>query len=118
MSREIINPDFTTVYVPEMGGINMVQCNKSGEVRKFIRTGTHYVIELPDTQTILNVECSGTGINAADMKIVSAFINSKRSLDDEDYVFSYQYEHFDAIHYTSFNYREKCKVYISVNDLF
>ena len=118
MSQEIVNPDFTTVYVPAMGGTNMVQCNKSREVCKFIRTGKHYVIELPDTQTILNVQCTGTGINAADMKIVSVFVNSKRNLDDEDYVFSYQYEHFDAIHYTSFGYREKCKVYISVDDLF
>jgi hypothetical protein len=118
MSQEIVNPNFTTVYVPAMGRTNMVQCNKSGEVRKFIRTGKKYVIELPDTQTILNVECTGTGINASDMKIVSAFINGKKNLDDEDYVFSYQYDHFDSIHYTSFGYREKCKVYISVDDLF
>jgi hypothetical protein len=118
MSQEIINPDFAMVYVPDACGKNMVKCNKSGEVRKFIQTGKRYVIELPDTKTILNVVCTGTGINAADMRIKLAFVNAKRDLDDEEYTFSYQYEHFDSVHYTSFGYREKCIVYISIDDLF
>ena len=116
--RGIINPNFIELSVLYMDGINMIHCNKSSDVYKFINTGKKYVIELPDTKTILNVECTGTGICAADMKIKSLFINSKKSYDKEEYTFSYQYNNFDSIHYTSFDYREKCIVYISIGDLF
>ena len=116
--QEIINPDFTEVFVPAMAGINMVRCNKSTDVYKFIKTGKRYVIELPDTQTILNVECTYSAVRAADMKIRSVFINDKRNPDDEGYIFSYKYEHFDSINYSSFDYREKCIVYVSIDDLF
>jgi hypothetical protein len=116
--QEIINPDFTMVYVPETAGTNMVRCNKAGNVHNFIKTGKKYVIELPDTKTILNVQCTYAAIRAADMRIITAFINGKRDHDSEDCTISYQYEHFDSIHYTSFAYREKCNVYISVDDLF
>jgi hypothetical protein len=116
--QEIINADFTMAYVPETDGINMVKCNKMEDVYNFIKTGKKYVIELPDTKTILNVQCTYAAIKAADMKIITAFINGKRDHDSEDCTISYRYEHFDSIHYTSFSYREKCNVYISVNDLF
>lgn len=116
--QEIINPDFSLVCVPIVAGINMVQCNKSRDVVNFIKTGKRYVIELPDTKTILNVQCTYAAIKAADMKIITAFINGKRDHDSEDCTISYRYEHFDSIHYTSFGYREKCIVYISVDDLF
>jgi len=116
--QEIINPDFTEVFVPAMAGINMVRCNKSTDVYKFIKTGKRYVIELPDTKTILNVECTYSAVRAADMKIRSVFINSKRDKDSDGCTISYQYEHFDTINYTSFTYREKCIVYVSMDDLF
>jgi hypothetical protein len=115
---EIINPNFTEVYIPSIAGVNMVRCNKSSDVHKFIKTGKRYVIELPKTKTILNVECTGAAFRAADMKIKSVFVNDKKNPDDEDYTFSYQYENFDSIYYTSFDYREKCIVYISIDDLF
>jgi hypothetical protein len=116
--QQIINPDFTTVYVPAICGTNIVQCNKSKNVYKFIHTGKNYVIELPETRTILNVKCELAALNAADMKIISVFVNGAKNFDCEDYIFSYEYEHFDAIHYTSFGYREKCIVYVSIDDLF
>jgi hypothetical protein len=116
--QEVINPDFVLVHVPIVAGTNMVQCNKSRDVENFIKTGKRYVIELPDTKTILNVQCTYAAIRAADMQIITAFINGKRDQDSEDSSISYQYENFDSIHYTSFGYREKCIVYISVNDLF
>jgi hypothetical protein len=115
---EIINPYFKEVFVPDIAGINMVQCNKSKDVYKFIKTGTRYVIELPDTKRILNVLCTGAAIRAADMRIKSEYIDGKKNPDEEEYTFSYQYENFDSINYTSFAYREKCIVYISLNDLF
>ena len=115
--QEITNPDFNSKSCPLMYGKNMVQCNKSGDVYQFIKTGKTYVIELPDTKTILNVQCTYAAIRAADMKIVSAFVDGKQDHDSEDCTFSYNYEHFDSVHYTSFAYREKCIVYISVEDL-
>ena len=115
---EIINPgEFTKICIPEAMGINMVRCNKGTDVYNFIKTGKRYVIELPDTKKILNVLCTGKGIRAADMRIKSEFTNGKKNPDEEEYTFSYQYEHFDSVHYTSFDYREKCIVYISLNDL-
>jgi len=116
--QEIINPDFTQVFVPAIAGTNMVRCNKSTDVYKFIKAGKRYVIELPDTQTILNVLCTGTGVLAADMRIKSEYINCEKNNDEEEYTFSYQYQHFDSIYYTSFDYREKCIVYISLDELF
>ena len=116
--QQIINSDFTMVSVPAMGGTNLVQCNKSKNVHKFIHTGKNYVIELPDTRTILNVKCELAALNAADMKIRSVFINGEKNFDCDDFIFSYEYENFDAIHYTSFGYREKCIVYVSIDDLF
>jgi hypothetical protein len=116
---EIINPDdFEKVFIPNFAGINMVQCNKNKDVSKFIKVGKKYVIELPSIKTILNVECTYVALAAADMRIKSAFVNNTRSSVDEDYTISYQYEHFDSMHYSSFAYREKCIVYISFNDLF
>jgi hypothetical protein len=115
---EIINPNFQPVYVSTMSGINMIRCNKSCDVYKFINTGKKYVIELPDSKTILNVECTYAAMRAADMKINSVYVNDELKVDDEDYSISYQYEHFDSINYTSFAYREKCIIYISVDDLF
>ena len=115
---DITNPQFDSKTCVLMDGKNMVRCNKSTDVYKFIKTGKRYVIELPDTKRILNVVCTGNGIRAADMRIKSEYIDGKKNPDEEDYTFSYQYDNFDSINYTSFAYREKCIVYISVDDLF
>jgi hypothetical protein len=117
-SPTIINPNYEEWYVPAMAGINMLECNKSSDVYKFIHTGKRYVIELPDSKTILNVECTYAAIRSADMKINSVFINAKKDRENQKTTVSYQYEHFDSIHYSSMDYREKCIVYISMDDLF
>jgi hypothetical protein len=116
--QEITNPDFTSKTCVLMGGKNMVQCNKSSDTYKFIKTGKNYVIELPDTKTILTVKCTYAAIRAADMYIITAYVDGKRDPSSETCTISYQYENFDSIHYTSFSYREKCLVYISIDDLF
>jgi len=117
---KIINPEFLSIQSPDtlFPKKNMIQFNKSSNVSNLIKRGKKYVIELPDTKTILHVECTGAAIYAADMKIYCAYIDGQRDLDSEDYTFSYQYEHFDSVHYTSFNYREKCILYASLQDLF
>jgi hypothetical protein len=115
---EITNPDFISRACDFMDGRNIVQCNKSKDVIKFIKTGKKYVIELPDSKRILNVICSYAAMRAADMTIKSEYIDGKKNPDEEEYTISYQYEHFDSINYDSFAYREKCIVYMSIDDLF
>jgi hypothetical protein len=117
-NQDIINPDFTSKTCVLMDGKNMVQCNKSSDAYKFIKTGKNYVIELSDTKTILTVKCKYAAIRAADMYIVTAYVDGKRDPSSETCIISYQYENFDSIHYNSFSYREKCVVYISIDDLF
>jgi hypothetical protein len=116
-NQQIINPNFNSKEYSFINGKNMIRCNKNSDVYKFIRTGRKYVIEIPDTQTILNVECAYAAILAADMKVISAFVNGNQDHSIEGFAFSYSYENFDSINYTSFAYSEKCIVYISMDDL-
>jgi hypothetical protein len=115
---EIINPNFDTRTSTYMIGQNFVKINVSSNVDKFIKTGKKYVIELPDSNTILNVTCTFAAIRCADMKIKNVFVNGELIPDDDEYTISYRYETFDGIHYTSFAYLEKCNIYASVDDMF
>jgi len=114
---QITNPNLETKSSVLMAGTNLIQCNKCPDVYKHIKTGKNYVIELPATNTILNVTCTFAAIRAADMKINSCTVNGIEDHDSEDCTFSYEYENFDSVHYTSFSYREVCIVYMSVNDM-
>jgi hypothetical protein len=115
---EIINPNFDARSSTYMIGQNFVKINVSSNVDKFIKTGKKYVIELPDTNTILNVTCTFAAIRCADMKIKKVFVNGELIPDDDEYTISYRYETFDGIYYTSFAYLEKCNIYASVDDIF
>jgi hypothetical protein len=95
-----------------------VKCNLSNDVHKFIRPTNQYVFELPDTKEILNVVCKFKGMNAAEMEIQSHIINGTPNADDEKYCFSYNYESYGSIHFESFQHKQKCNVYISIDDLF
>lgn len=114
---QITNPNLETKTSVLMAGANLVRCNNGPNVYKYINTGTNYVIELPATNTILNVTCTFAAIRAADMKINSCTVNGVEDHDSDDCTFSYQYDNFDSVHYTSFSYRETCIVYVSVNDM-
>jgi len=116
--QEITNPDFTSKTSELMDLKNLVQCNKKSNTYKFIKTGKKYVIELPDTKTILNVKCTYAALAAADMYIISAYVDGKRDSSSETCTISYQYSHFESIHYSSFSDRENCNIYISIDDLF
>jgi hypothetical protein len=95
-----------------------VKCNLSDDVYKFIRPTIQYVFELPDTNEILNVVCKFKGINTAEMEIQSHIIDGTPNEDDEKYCFSYNYDSYDSIHFDSFQYKQKCNVYMSIDDLF
>ena len=98
--QEITNPDFTSKTSELMDLKNLVQCNKKSNTYKFIKTGKKYVIELPDTKTILNVKCTYAALAAADMYIISAYVDGKRDSSSETCTISYQYSHFESIHYS------------------
>jgi hypothetical protein len=110
---EIVNPNFNGTSSAIMDGKNLIRCNRSSDVYKYINTGQKYIMVLPDSKTVLNVECTFAAIRAADMKIITAFVDGKEDHDSETCTFSYQYENYDSVHYSSFAYREKCLVYFN-----
>jgi hypothetical protein len=114
----IFNLEFTCTNNEKMHIVNAVKCNYNSNVDKFIRAGTKYTFELPATDEIINVICTGKGINAADMKIQSHFIKGYANPDDEPYTFSYCYNSFDKINFASFSYKQECNIYMSLNDVF
>jgi hypothetical protein len=117
-SLELTNPDFTGKESKCMNGVNYVKCNKSKEVYKFIKNGKKFVIEIPGTNTILNVTCIFASMNSADMKITSAFVNGVEDTESEGFTISYKYDVYDSIFYSSLTYSELCNLYISVDDIF
>jgi hypothetical protein len=114
----IINPNFKSVTSDFMYITNALQCNYSKNVEVFVRTGTKYVFEFPDTNEIVNVVCTGKGIRAADMRIKSHFIDGKINPDEEEYTFSFPYDSYDKINFASFSHKDAVNVYVSLNDLF
>lgn len=114
----VINPNFDSVKNTLMHCENAVKCNKSPNVDRFIRAGIKYVFELTATNEILNVICTGKGFRAADMQIMSHYINGEKNPDEEQYTFSFPYESYDKIHFSSFQYFEPCNIYVSVDDMF
>ena len=113
----IINPEFDSITNNFMHISNAVKCNCSKKVEVFIRSGTKYEFEFPETNEIVNVVCTGKGINASDMRIKSHYINGNANPDQEEYTFSYQYDSYDKINFASFSYKQAVNVYISFNDL-
>ena len=113
----VINPNLDSITNTLMHCANAVKCNKSPNVEMFIRAGIKYVFELTGTNEILNVICTGKGIRAADMRILSHYINEIKNPDEEQYTFSFPYENYDKIHFSSFKYFEPCNIYVSVDDI-
>ena len=113
----IINPHIKSIDNKFMHLTNAVKCNLSENVYMYIRIGVKYVIELPDTNEIINVICTGKGFRASDMKILSHVINGAFNPDEEQYTFSYNYESYNKIYFESFKYKQHCNVYISIDDL-
>lgn len=94
-----------------MNGTTYVRFNYDADVHKHIKTGTNYLVELPDTKTYINVICTFKAIAYCDMKIISKFIDGVQDHDDDDHLFSYMYTDIDKINFTSFAYKEKCFLY-------
>jgi len=89
----------------------MVKCNYGKDVYKHMCTGSKYVIELPNINTVLNVKCTFAAIRAADMYIESAVVNGQRDPSIETCTISYNYDKFDSIYFTSFRSPDACNIY-------
>lgn len=120
---QVYNPSLTQVQIavvtahavaPIAIGENsvMVKCNYGPNVYKHIETGNRYVIEMPHINTVLHVTCSFAACRAADMCIDKAYVNGQRDHSSETCTISYNYDNFDSIYYTSFNYADACNVYM------
>jgi hypothetical protein len=115
---EIINPDVISTFCDATWSNNLVQCNKSDRVSLFIQTGKYYLMKLPEINTTLNLKCTYAAVHAADMEIQTAYVNGELDAASTGCTISYVYKNFDSICYTSFVSREKCKLYICVEDMF
>ena len=114
---QIINPLFETIEDNFTDSTNIICINNSSNVRKFMKVGTKYTIELPQTKTTLNVVCTFIAFRASSMKIMSIMQNDEPVLAFTDCTINYEYAHFDSIHFRSFAYRENCIMYASINDI-
>jgi len=94
-----------------------VLINKSPNVKKYIKHGNDYILELPETKTHLILHCTFAAINACDMVIKSVFKDGKEIIDDEEYTISYNYSNYDTIYYRSFSYKENCLLYGITNEI-
>jgi hypothetical protein len=89
-----------------------IHCNKNKDVGNFIEVGKKYIIELPGTNTVLNVTCKLKSIEAADMRIDSCIVDGEPDIDSEGYSVWYEYEHYGKIKCDSHNYWELCNIYM------
>ena len=89
----------------------LIKINKDHNVDKLLKTGAEYYMYLPETSTLLHLKCRGIAIRAADMQILNMTKGGKRIIEFNGHVFSYQFEHFGAVHFESFDFRETCDLY-------
>lgn len=89
----------------------MFHCNKNNNVEQFIQNNKKYIFHLPETNTLLNVICKNKAIRAADIQIINMMQNGEKITNFDNHYFSYNYENFDKIYFTSYAYYEKCNIY-------
>jgi hypothetical protein len=89
----------------------LVKINRNSNVVYCLRKGEKYYMYLPNTDELMHLECSGVAIRAADMKILKHIKKGNHVSYDINCTFGYQFEHYDAVNFASFKYREKCELY-------
>jgi hypothetical protein len=97
-------------------GETLVHCNKTKDVEKFIKVGKRYIIELPGTNTILNVVCKCSAKNAAEMRIDSCTVDGKPDVDSNGYSVWYEYDSYNKIKCDSHDYWETCNIYMPLDE--
>jgi hypothetical protein len=96
---------------------DLVKINKSNNVENFIFKDNIYVFHLINDNTYVYTECRGKAIRGADMRIIKKIKDNIVDNTENDYIFSYNYENYDKIHFNSFNYMEDCNIYASVESI-
>ena len=108
------NSPETTIDPPTMVTTfrkGLVKINNNSNVYQNLKAGDKYYMYLTESDTLLHVRCDYVAIRAADMVILSKTQRGVVLHDDDGCCFGYQFENFDAVHFTSFKYREKCELY-------
>jgi len=113
LEKTYSNPNSTAYF--NANGEKFVHCNKTKDVEKFIKVGKKYIIELPGTNTILNVICTCSATNAAEMRIDSCTVDGELDVDSKGYSVWYEYDNYSKIKCDSHDYWELCNFYMPVD---
>ena len=96
---------------------DLVKINKSNNVENFIFKDNIYIFHLINDNTYVFTQCRGKAIRCSDMRIIKKIKNNIVDNSENDYVFSYNYQNYDKIHFNSFNYMEDCDIYASIDSI-
>jgi hypothetical protein len=80
--------------------------------KKYILPGRIYIFELPNLNIIIRARCGFKAIKAADMKILECIEKDKEKEEYKNHWFSYEFDKYDTIYFTSYNKKEPCNVYM------
>jgi hypothetical protein len=111
MAEEVQQSMFT------VAGKGLVKINTDNRVDGRLKTNGKYIMHLPETEEVLYLVCGYIAIRAADMTIVKHIKKGKPVTSDLNCTFGYQFEHFNAVCFSSWNYREKCDLY-AIEDIY
>lgn len=92
-------------------GKGLVKINTNNRVDCRLKCGAKYVMHLPETDEVVDLVCRGIAIRAADLTILKHTKKGMPVTSDLNCTFGYQFEHYDAVHFASFQYRQKCDLY-------
>lgn len=95
----------------------LVKINTDNMVNFRIKTNKKYVMWLPETDEVVYLNCYGVAMRAADLTILKHTKAGKPVTHDLNCTFGYQFENFDSVCFSSWNYREKCELY-AIEDIF
>ena len=112
MMAEEVQQSMFTVY-----GKGLVKINTDNRVDGRLKTNGKYIMHLPETEEVLYLVCGYIAIRAADMKIMKHIKKGKPVTSDLNCTFGYQFETFDTVCFSSWNYREKCDLY-AIEDIY
>lgn len=111
IAEEIQQPRFT------LAGKGLVKINTDRNVDARLKHNGKYIMYLPETDEVVYLNCYGVAIRAADLTILKHTKNGKPVTSDLTCTFGYQFETFDTVCFSSFNYREKCELY-AIEDIY
>ena len=112
MMAEEVQQSMFTVY-----GKGLVKINTDNRVDGRLKTNGKYIMHLPETEEVLYLVCGYIAIRAADMKIMKHIKKGNPVTSDLNCTFGYQFETFDTVCFSSWNYREKCDLY-AIEDIY